>query len=79
MKSPWRKAVKFFGEKIQSSPFSAISLYTGREIVYGLRPQHIQVLTDSSETHSHTIEAELILSETTGTETQFSLIMADIN
>jgi multiple sugar transport system ATP-binding protein len=45
---------------------------TGREIVYGLRPQHIKVLTDDSETHPHTIEAELLLSETTGTETQFS-------
>ena len=45
---------------------------TGREIVYGLRPQHVKVLTDDSETHPNTIEAELLLSETTGTETQFS-------
>ena len=45
---------------------------TGREIVYGLRPQHIKVLTDDSETHPYTVEAELLLSETTGTETQFS-------
>jgi len=44
----------------------------GRKIVYGLRPQHIKVLTDDSETHPDAIEAELLLSETTGTETQFA-------
>ena len=49
-----------------------IDFETGRKIVYGLRPQHIKVLTDDSGTHPHTIEAELLLSETTGTETQFS-------
>lgn len=52
-------------------PFET-SLETGKKIVYGLRPQNIQVLTDSSEIHPHIIETELILSETTGTETQFS-------
>jgi multiple sugar transport system ATP-binding protein len=49
-----------------------IDFETGREIVYGLRPQHIKVLTDNSESPPYTIEAELLLSETTGTETQFS-------
>jgi multiple sugar transport system ATP-binding protein len=44
----------------------------GKKLIYGLRPQHIKVLTDSSETGSDIIEAQLILSETTGTETQFS-------
>ena len=44
----------------------------GQKIVYGLRPQHIKVLTNSTESHPHIIEAELLLSETTGTETQFS-------
>ena len=43
-----------------------------QRIVYGLRPQHIKVLTESTESHPHIIEAELLLSETTGTETQFS-------
>lgn len=62
----------FRGENFNLPLSSETSLKTGRKIVYGLRPQHIQVLTDSSETHSDTIEAQLILSETTGTETQFS-------
>jgi multiple sugar transport system ATP-binding protein len=62
----------FRGENFTLPLSSETSLEKGRKIVYGLRPQHIQVLSDSSETHSHTIEAELILSETTGTETQFS-------
>jgi multiple sugar transport system ATP-binding protein len=44
----------------------------GQKIVYGMRPQHIKVLTDDSETHPEAIEAELLLSETTGTETQFA-------
>jgi multiple sugar transport system ATP-binding protein len=47
-------------------------LEAGRKVVYGLRPQHIRVLTDPSAPHPHIIEAELLLSETTGTETQFS-------
>ncbi|UCF92307.1 MAG: sn-glycerol-3-phosphate ABC transporter ATP-binding protein UgpC [Desulfobacterales bacterium] len=51
---------------------SETSLARGRKIVYGLRPQHIKVLTEPSEAHPHIIEAQLILSETTGTETQFS-------
>jgi len=51
---------------------SEFEFKTGREIVYGLRPQHIKILTDDSEAHPHAIEAELLLSETTGTETQFS-------
>jgi len=62
----------FRGENFNLPLSSETSPETGRKIVYGLRPQHIQVLTDSSETYPHTIEAELILSETTGTETQFS-------
>ena len=45
---------------------------TGRKLVYGLRPQHIKVLDDPSAAYSDTIEAQLMLSETTGTETQFS-------
>jgi multiple sugar transport system ATP-binding protein len=49
-----------------------IDFETGRKIVYGMRPQHIKVLTDDSEPHPYIIEAELLLSETTGTETQFS-------
>ena len=48
------------------------ALETGRKLVYGLRPQHIKVLADHSEADSDTIEAQLMLSETTGTETQFS-------
>jgi multiple sugar transport system ATP-binding protein len=49
-----------------------IDFEIGRKIVYGLRPQHVKVVTDDSDIHPHTIEAELQLSETTGTETQFS-------
>ncbi|CAB1080156.1 hypothetical protein D1AOALGA4SA_7844 [Olavius algarvensis Delta 1 endosymbiont] len=62
----------FRGENFNLPLAPDTPLETGRKIVYGLRPQHIQVLSDSSETHSDTIEAELILRETTGTETQFS-------
>ena len=51
---------------------SDTSLEAGSRVLYGLRPQHIRVLTDPSATHPHIIEAELLLSETTGTETQFS-------
>ena len=51
---------------------SDISIETGRKVLYGLRPQHIRVLTNPSETHPHIIKAQLMLSETTGTETQFS-------
>ena len=51
---------------------SDISLETGKKVLYGLRPQHIRILPDPSETHPHIIEAQLLLSETTGTETQFS-------
>lgn len=54
-------------------PMPAESAFeAGRKLVYGLRPQHIKVLADSSEADSDTIEAQLMLSETTGTETQFS-------
>jgi len=49
-----------------------IAFETGRKLVYGLRPQHIKVLADPSDAVSDTIEAQLMLSETTGTETQFS-------
>ncbi len=62
----------FRGKNIVLPIPSGTSLKTGKKIVYGLRPQHIKVLTDSSETHTHTIKAKLVLSETTGTETQFS-------
>ena len=48
------------------------SLEKGRKIIYGLRPQHIKVLTNNSENDANLIEAQLLLSETTGTETQFS-------
>jgi multiple sugar transport system ATP-binding protein len=48
------------------------SLETGQKIIYGLRPQHIKVLADYSEGDPDIIEARLMLSETTGTETQFS-------
>ena len=48
------------------------SLEKGQKIIYGLRPQHIKVLTDNSENDANLIEAQLLLSETTGTETQFS-------
>jgi multiple sugar transport system ATP-binding protein len=51
---------------------SGTSLKTGQKIIYGLRPQHIKVLDDSSDTGPDIIEALLMLSETTGTETQFS-------
>jgi multiple sugar transport system ATP-binding protein len=69
----WEEGNQVFrGKDIVLPMPSETSFETGRKIVYGLRPQHIKVLTDSTETHSHIIEAELILSETTGTETQFS-------
>ncbi|UCD77415.1 MAG: TOBE domain-containing protein, partial [Desulfobacterales bacterium] len=48
------------------------SLETGRKVIYGIRPQHIKVLTDDSQSDTGIIEAQLMLSETTGTETQFS-------
>jgi len=48
------------------------SLETGQKIIYGLRPQHIKVLAEYSASDTDTIEARLLLSETTGTETQFS-------
>ena len=51
---------------------SGTTFETGKKLIYGLRPQHIKVLIDSSEADSAFIEAQLMLSETTGTETQFS-------
>lgn len=48
------------------------SFEPGKKLIYGLRPQHIRVLADSSEADDSIIEAQLMLSETTGTETQFS-------
>lgn len=62
----------FRGENFKLPLSSETSFESGRKMVYGLRPQHIHVLTDPSEAHPHAIEAKLILSETTGTETQFS-------
>lgn len=52
------------------------SLETGRKIIYGLRPQHVKVLTDHTASDSNTVEAKLMISETTGTETQFSFDLA---
>ncbi len=48
------------------------TLGIGQKIIYGIRPQHIKVLADNSESAANLIEAQLSLSETTGTETQFS-------
>jgi multiple sugar transport system ATP-binding protein len=64
---------KVFRSQYGSLPVpSGTAFETGRKLIYGLRPQHIKVLADSSEADSGIIEARLMLSETTGTETQFS-------
>ncbi len=64
---------KVFKGKNFTLPLPAkVNSETGQELTYGVRPQHIEIMDGASAAHPHMIEARLLLSETTGTETQLS-------
>jgi multiple sugar transport system ATP-binding protein len=44
----------------------------GQALVYGIRPQHIKLVTDPADADADTVDATLLLCETTGTESQLS-------
>jgi multiple sugar transport system ATP-binding protein len=62
----------FRGENFSLPISGSLSADRGQKLVYGIRPQHITVLEHGGEPRPDTIEAKLLLCETTGTETQFT-------
>jgi multiple sugar transport system ATP-binding protein len=62
----------FRGENFTLPIPQGLSTETEKKLVYGIRPQHIQMMDSSTQSHPHAVEANLLLCETTGTETQFT-------